>query len=542
MGVLAATTLSVDEFTGRLRAQSKNLFELADLERGKPGSVFIDPDFTLIGTEVEGFGIRRDGRLAHGMNATVLPAAIRRAMEDPKLIFIGGNPKPDQRFQLSPFGEDISGFVVPELGSCSWELVGGVHEARDAGLRNIEKTTNLRWRLICEEAAKIDVALLQMATVPTIQRDDLDPEHISPSKASRFGRLNAGLMGLVCDHEARRGLQPRGIFRVNLLPRHPGQKGVRWNIHRNVMGLIGAYAFQTHLGTSLHDLPSTYNWSCVVDAFITAIGVNGGPIAGRKVWKDPRAQIWNGAIAGGYSEGDLIIFGRGFMDEDNPERAVAEWFAQNLNRPVLIPFDIPPDGDFPFTETAIQNGTCWTVGPRPCLGKIWDSKTERSMLSCRVESRIEGSGPLPELFARFWARACLVEAFRKSGASVRNVAEWRDVVGNADTAMHLGLDGKPHWKGGSERTFREIWKDELIDLVKQGHRLLGLDDRTLSRYLPMIYFALEHGTGADIYDRVWDSMDASRDWRERATELVQFVARHQDTGFRGMANELGIRF
>ncbi|MCB0358886.1 MAG: hypothetical protein KDD44_04600, partial [Bdellovibrionales bacterium] len=235
--------------------------------------------------------------------------------------------------------------------------------------------------------------------------------------------------------------------------------------------------------------------------------------------RDSRYDSWGFVGASGLNchEGSLVIHGLGrYYDDRDPWGELAAWFEKNwTSRPMLV--DLPGPGtcsaQYQLPNLLLQNGTCWTRFPRPCLG-ITGGK-----LATRLEWRADAAMPPAEVVATHWVRLCLMRGvYFRFGRELSRMVTYDQAIENlAEAALH-GPDAEL-WYEGRKVPARELWREVLLRMVDSGHDDLHFSDRTKDRYQPLVLARLEEGgTGAELIERYWDRLPG--DGLERGKRLT----------------------
>ncbi len=182
-----------------------------------------------------------------------------------------------------------------------------------------------------------------------------------------------------------------------------------------------------------------------------------------------------------------------------------ENFIDNLRRfPVLLPVSFGADaGDFPHLR--LHNGTIWR------WNRLLVGSDANGMPHLRIEHRVMPAGPtIVDMMAnvalylgavRFLAGLSRAPELELSFAAARE---------NFYRAARFGMEAEVDWMGGGRISLRELLREELIPMAREGLKLLGIDIVESERYLGILRGRVESGQNGAF----WQKSFAARHGRD----------------------------
>ncbi len=531
MGAAGISVMSEEAFTTEVVRDLMVLDKLLSDERRNPGthfSFFDDPvRFPTGGAEVEAHLVTLLGAPATGDANLRVMQRVGEYFPETGAVADPANARYRLDRRQPHLIPGIPSWLTPEVGSNTLEFITGVHGRKGDAMLRLEAELHERRRLVEGAAAELGFGLSYLANLPSIFPEDMTVERALTQgpKRERYETLFRAM-------SAHSG----GRHPLSFRSRDPADpEGVQM-VFDSPIPVITICAWQTHLGLHPVHFARVYNLLALVDVLFASGSTNGAPLFGKRVGRDIRYDMWKCTVGGG-KEG-LIETGPGYMDESDPYGALFRYFKRVAEKPVLAPFEQRRDPEFPFSYLAFKNGTCWTMLARPCIGKIWDTREQRYKLALRLESRIEGTGPMAELVAQFWGKLCMLEALiDQERRALEIIPDWDALSESAHDAMFNGLDGYLRLHGGPV-PFRQNWVEDVLPRVKIGHGTLGFTPETYDRYYPLLEGRLR-GSGSYVADRFWD-LNRGQDPHQIARDYVLFCQKYARSGYAGMRKELGM--
>jgi hypothetical protein len=182
-------------------------------------------------------------------------------------------------------------------------------------LRRLEEEAREIVGLVREGARAFEADVLLAGILPTLRRDDLTMDSITPSP--RYYQLNEGVMrmrgGSVRVHV--KGLDEVSVFSDNIMP------------------LSSNTSFQVHLQVGPEEFVPLYNMAQAVTAPVLAAAVNSPLWLGNRLWQETRLALFqHAADARSAAQRDRgfpvrVGFGEGWL-----RRSVLELFREDIAR------------------------------------------------------------------------------------------------------------------------------------------------------------------------------------------------------------------
>ncbi len=362
--------------------------------------------------------------------------------------------------------------VVPELSRFNVELNCTPLPIGGSTFRRAESELTALW-LHCTTAAQgLDANMVMIGTLPTIRKEDLSLENISPLK--RYYALNTQVL-----HQ--RGGKPIKIDIAG--PEHLTAE------HGDVVLEAATTSFQVHLLVPASLAHNYYNASLMISGPALAAAVNAPFLFDRLLWDETRIPLFEQAIdlKGRNGEMQRVTFGSDYLTGD-----LLECFWENLHEyPVLLPycFDDPPDS---LRHLQMHNGTIWRW-IRPLLGFAGDGRPH-----LRIEFRVLPSGPtILDMIANSAFYVGLVHQLVSGRFDEDGELAFEDARANFYAAARFGLDARFRWPGAEMATARDLLLEELIPAARAGLAALQIDEGDRDHYIGVIEDRVRHGkTGA----------------------------------------------
>ena len=385
----------------------------------------------------------------------------------------------DRHFFPAPINEAYlerlsSPLVVPELSKFNVELNGTPQPLSGNALSLLERELAETWRHCLRVAHDLESTLILIGILPTVRQSDLSLANISP--LNRFHALNAEIL-------KRRDGQPlrlriAGAERLDLL-------------HGDVMLEAAATSFQVHMQMPAGEAVRYYNASQILAAPLVAVAANSPYLFERQLWEETRIPLFEQAVA--TREERRVTFGEGYL-----EQSPLESFADNLRRfPVLLPVAFTSERE-QFCHLRLHNGTIWRWN-RLLVGR--DAAGEAHL---RIEHRVMPAGPS---IVDMIANAALYLGAARFLAGLRLAPEaglpFAEAKANFYRAAREGLAAEVVWREGRCVGLRELLREELIPMAREGLRLLGLDAEEGEAYLSVIRNRVDSGQNGATWQKAY---------------------------------------
>jgi CBS domain-containing protein len=322
------------------------------------------------------------------------------------------------------------------------------------------------------EAKKKDSRVLLTGILPTILKDDLQFENITPFE--RYKALNDAMI-------KHRG----GEFEFHI-------KATDELITKHNTMLFEACntSFQIHLQTDADEFVDKYNWAQAIAGPVLAACSNSPLLFGRRLWDETRIAVFEQTV-------DL-------KNQNNPDREQksrvdfgTDWLKESVTEifkydvayyRLLLASDIKEDalemlknGEVPkLRALSLHNGTIYKWN-RPCYG-VTNGKPH-----LRIENRYIPAGPTisDEIAnAAFWLG--LMEGMPESIKNIAELLDFDNAKLNFHKAAQMGLSAQFTWLDGKVHTAENLLVNELIPLSRKGLRKMKIDEVDISKYIDLI--------------------------------------------------------
>lgn len=334
-----------------------------------------------------------------------------------------------------------------------------------------------------EAARESGADVLLAGILPTLERDDLSLENITPGP--RYHQLNAAVMGL---RGGELSVHIKGVDEINLTS-------------GNVMLLGSNTSFQVHLQVGPDEFAQLYNVAQAVTAPVLAAAVNSPVWLGRRLWQETRLALFqHSADARNPAEQGRDFPTRVGFGERWLEGSVLELFREDIARfRVMLTADVEEDseevlaaGGVPRLKALqLHNGTVWWWN-RPCYG------VGGGVPHLRIENRVLPSGPTPlDEVANAAFLVGLMAAVPGEYGRVEQRFSFDDCKANFWRAARHGLGAQFIWADGRNYPADSLILEHLLPLAREGLRAHGVDEPDVDRYLGTVEERVRSGqTGA----------------------------------------------
>lgn len=366
--------------------------------------------------------------------------------------------------------------ACPELAKFNVELNTPPLALTANALNRLHQNLASTWQQAEQHARRMDLHLLMIGTLPTLQQQQLNLGNMS--NMNRYRLLNQQVLRNrvkpivldICGHEH---------LRVE---------------HHDVMLEAATTSFQLHMQCPLAIAHHIYNASMLASAAMVALCANAPYLFGKDLWAETRIPMFEQAVAlGGYrgaAEGPLHRVGFG---SDYARQSILECFEENLRHfPILLPecFD---DDVAAFSHLRLHNGTIWRWN-RPLVGFDADGTPH-----IRIEHRVPAAGPtVLDAIANaafFYGLVANLARQRAGGQADLPFAQAKD---NFYQAARHGLDSHVVWFGERKQRLAALIQNELLPSAHAGLMSLGIDGNDANVYLEIMRQRLANRqTGSD---------------------------------------------
>ncbi|WP_018127288.1 CBS domain-containing protein [Balneola vulgaris] len=259
--------------------------------------------------------------------------------------------------------------------------------------------------------------------------------------------------------------------------------------------------YQTHLQIKPEEFVTKYNVAQAITAPVLASAVNSPLLLGKRLWAETRIALFHQSVDT-RSVGDhlrestpRVTFGTDWLrgsildiyKEDISRYRVL--LSSNVREEVeeLMKQGVPPE----LMALKVHNGTVYRWN-RPCYG-VGNGKPH-----LRIENRVLPSGPtvVDEVAnTAFWLG--LMNGFEDAYPDITEVLDFDNARMNFFAASKMGLDTKFVWVNDQKITARDLIKEELLPIAKDGLKKAGINESDIDTYLSVIDDRVESAqTGA----------------------------------------------
>jgi CBS domain-containing protein len=394
----------------------------------------------------------------------------------------------DRHMRPAPVAQEVLGRVADprlttEIARFNLEanltprmLEGDCLRLLDAEVREVIK-------LVRDGAQGFDADVLLAGILPTLRRDDLSLEQITPSP--RYYQLNDSIMrmrgGSIRAHV-------KGLDEVNVFS-------------DNIMLLSSNTSFQVHLQVGPEEFVSAYNMAQAVTAPVLAAAVNSPVWLGKRLWQETRVALFqHSADSRSIAQRDRNFPTRVGFGEAWLRGSVLELFREDIARFRVIltmeadedPLEVLARGDVPRLKAlGLHNSTVWWWN-RPCYG------VSEGRAHLRIENRVIPSGPtvLDEIAnAAFFVG--LMSSLPGVYGEIDKLMSFDDAKTNFFAAARHGLGAQLAWVGGKTMAASDLILGELLPLAREGLKESKIDAADIDLYLGTIEERVKTGqTGA----------------------------------------------
>lgn len=377
------------------------------------------------------------------------------------------------------------------------------------------------WRLLVkgEKVANLfDSHLIMVGIVPTLRRNDINPDNITPLE--RYKNLLDGL------HEMR---GENFEFRI---------EGKDQWISRAEDSFLESSntSFQVHYQLNPDDFVKTYNWALAVTGPQMATATNSPLLMGKRLWRETRIALFQQATDVRSPENHYrdmaprVGFGSAWV-----KNSVLDLYRDNAARHKIIlattqeedALQVLEEGGVPRLHAlCVHNGTIYNWN-RVCYG-ITDGKPH-----LRIENRILPSGPtiLDEVAnAAFWLG--LLKGMPDEYANIPEKMDFDVARRNFLCAARLGLGANFYWPGSKKQiSAEELILKVLLPIAKDGLRKAQILESDSTRLLEIIEQRVKTGkTGSQWICSAFEKLSKHASKDAALVALTAGMSRRQQEG------------
>lgn len=316
--------------------------------------------------------------------------------------------------------------------------------------------------------------------LPTIRKFDLELDNLTPLQRYRaLIEAIEALRGKYCE------LHIQGMDELNIK-------------HDSAMLEACNTSFQVHLQVKPDDFVKMYNISQVLAAPSISIACNSPMLFGKRLWAETRIALFQQSIDTRVTSEHLrdtsprVTFGNSWLD-----KSIVELYKEDVARfRVLLMSDFENDVmkqlDKKITPKLralmIHNSTVYRWN-RGCYGISPNGKPH-----LRIENRLFPSGPsvLDEVAnSAFWIGT--MNAFNDTYSDITQLMDFDCAKDNFTSSAREGLNTSFTWLNGKKVNARDLIREELIPMAREGLLNHNVDKKDVGRYMEVIESRLESG-------------------------------------------------
>lgn len=361
-----------------------------------------------------------------------------------------------------------------EINACPQHLASGC-------LLNMEQELLQKFYQASESAHKFDKHLILAGILPTISKNELTLQYLTP--LDRYSQLSKKLKQMRGD---KFDLYLKGVDEIHIR-------------HDSIMFEACNTSFQTHLQVDPKQFVPVYNWCLAISAPVLAASTNSPLLFGKELWSEIRIALFQQSIDTRHSIEEVrekkprVSFGSDWI-----YKSITEIYKEDISSyEVLLTIDGIEDSAQLLKENKIptlralnlHNGTVYRWN-RPCYGII------NNKPHMRIECRYIPAGPtIKDEMANLALWTGLMQALPDYAKQIWQHFDFKDVKSNFFKVARSGIETVLLWKG-KEISAKELLKKELIPLAHSGLKKCGLTDDEIYSYLSIVEKRLHTHTGS----------------------------------------------
>ena len=338
------------------------------------------------------------------------------------------------------------------------------------------------WQNCWKAAHEVDVDLMMIGTLPTLENEDLNLGNMSDM--ARYRALNREAI-------RRRKGKPM-VLDIN------GREHIKV-AHRDVMLESATTSFQIHMQLSQDQSVRFFNASQILSAPLVALTANSPYLFGKDLWDETRIPLFEQAVAlGGFEDAAFgpirrVTFGEGYV-----RQSLLECFIENLEHyPVLLPVEFN-DAPENLHYLRFHNGTIWRWN-RPLIGI-----DEKGQPHLRLEQRVVPAGPtLADAIANAAFFYGAIYGLAMSEVAAESQLEFDRARDNFYRCAQRGLAANVQWLDGKSVSVHSLLLDVLLPMAEKGLHELGVAETDSQEYLGIIRQRLESGINGAAWQRAF---------------------------------------
>ena len=165
--------------------------------------------------------------------------------------------------------------VVHEIAKFNIEFNTSPQSIAGNGIAKIKDDLDRRWKQTEKKAAEMNLRLMMIGVLPTVNKKDLNLGNMTPS--NRYMGLNTELMKIRNQSPIELNIKGKDHLRLK---------------HNDVMLKAAATSFQIHLQVNQEEGPTYYNSSKIASAPLVAIASNSPFLFNHQLWEESRIPLF----------------------------------------------------------------------------------------------------------------------------------------------------------------------------------------------------------------------------------------------------------
>ena len=416
------------------------------------------------------------------LEAGLVETGVRRIGAEQEMFLINRAHQPAMRaLDVLEHIEDER--FTHELGLFNLEANLTPHAFGGDCLRQLHEETNGLYHAARAAAAECGADVALVGILPTLSRDHLGLDAMVPTP--RYQALNDALLKL-------RGKDFQ--FTVNGID----QLSIK---HGNVMLEACNTSYQVHFQVGPEEFAHLYNIAQAITGPLLAAATNSPVLLGKRLWHETRIAVFEHSVDARSETHQTrglkprVHFGDRWIDE-----SVTEIFKEDIARFRIIltteteddPMGMVEAGQAPrLNALRLHNGTVYRWN-RPCYG------VANGVPHLRIENRVIPSGPtvIDEIAnsAFFFG---LMSAMSNRIDDIRHHLDFDDAKSNFLAAARDGIRAQMTWFDDRQVPVRDLIRDELLPLAREGLERQDVDEADIDEYLGVLERRVDSGqTGA----------------------------------------------
>ena len=384
-------------------------------------------------------------------------------------------------------------------------------------LSQLEGQLNRSLATVRAAAHQCGAEVVLSGILPTLRKSDLALTNMTPKP--RYRALNTILTQLRGDDYE---FQLKGADELNLK-------------HDSVMLEAGCTSFQVHYQVEPAEFPQCYNIAQAMTAPLLAAAANSPLLFGRRLWRETRIPLFQQSVDTRRASTHLreraprVSFGQQWVDH-----SILDLIQEDLARfRVLIgtpseenSLRLLEEGGLPELQALrLHTGTVYRWN-RGCFG-IGGGKAH-----IRIENRVLPAGPsVVDEVANAAFFLGLLRGGQQTYGDIAQKMPFHNAEINFLAAAQRGLEAQFTWLDGQVVLARDLIRQDLLPLARDGLRTAGLNPADVERYLGVIEQRVTVGlTGSSWLLRSLADMRETDTQAARLSALTAASARRQWAG------------